>query len=367
MEMTAKETKDMERMFLQSEQEYTAEETAQRSALGQGTKAPVYGSPNFTYFMLENFIYGKFEKGISTYKLVDKKVWIRKESTIPFLNVLAAKFGMTICYRTDVLLRGEKSFVEISVNNDEFDKIEVFSSCKDEASEIEKIADKFQCLDQKVSVRWIYNAEGRSVDLIEDFQEQVSADLYPYIKDFDTFVERFQASKSNILLLIGEPGTGKTTFIKNMLAKMNKLCYLTYDEKVLNNDYTFASYMEDDEAGAFVIEDADLFLKSRSDGNGMVSRFLNVGDGLIKLQNKKLIFSTNLPNIKDIDAALVRPGRCFDIINFSKLTREEAQVVADNRNILLPGETGKKDFTLAEIFNNPVQKPAVVSRSFGFC
>lgn len=366
MDMTPKEIRNMEEMFLKADCEYAAEETAKRSATAQWAKGPVYGSPNFVHFLLENFIYSKFEQGISTYKLVDKKIWIRKESTVPFLNVLAAKFGMTVCYSNNVLLRNNKSFVEVGVNNDEFDKIEVYSSDKAEALEIEAVADKFQCKDQKVSVRWIYNAEGRSVDLIEDFQEQVSADLYPYIKDFDTFVDRFQASKSNILLLIGEPGTGKTTFIKNMLAKMNKLCYLTYDEKVLNNDYTFASYMEDDEAGAFVIEDADLFLKSRSDGNGMVSRFLNVGDGLIKLQNKKLIFSTNLPNIKDIDAALVRPGRCFDIINFSKLTREQAQVVADNRNIVLPGDVDKKDFTLAEIFNNPVQKPVMVSRPFGF-
>jgi SpoVK/Ycf46/Vps4 family AAA+-type ATPase len=174
-------------------------------------------------------------------------------------------------------------------------------------------------------------------------------------------------SKSNILLLIGPPGTGKTTFIKALLAEMNKRAYLTYDDKVLSNDYTFASYMADDGAGAFVIEDADLFLRSRADGNGMVSRFLNVGDGIIKLRNKKLIFSTNLPKVDDIDPALIRPGRCFDVLHFRNLTRSEATTVADNRNFILPGDESKEEYTLAEVFNNPVEKPAPVSRKFGFC
>jgi ATP-dependent 26S proteasome regulatory subunit len=48
----------------------------------------------------------------------------------------------------------------------------------------------------------------------------------------------------------------------------------------------------------------------------MMHRFLNVGDGLVTTKGKKLIFSTNLPSIRDVDSALVRPGRCFDILNF---------------------------------------------------
>src|ERR1700676_3197847 len=62
---------------------------------------------------------------------------------------------------------------------------------------------------------------------------------------------------------------------------------------------------------AFVIEDADHLLMARSNGNVDLHRFLAVADGVVRAQGRKIIFTTNLPNIGDIDEALVRPGRCF--------------------------------------------------------
>jgi len=34
-------------------------------------------------------------------------------------------------------------------------------------------------------------------------------------------------------------------------------------------------------------------------------------DPVVRAQGRKIIFTTKLPNIGDIDEALVRPGRCF--------------------------------------------------------
>lgn len=92
-----------------------------------------------------------------------------------------------------------------------------------------------------------------------------------------------------------------------------------------------------------------MHLKSRSDGNTMMHRFLNVGDGLVTTKGKKMIFSTNLPSIRDIDSALVRPGRCFDILSFDQLSQEEAEILAEKLNVKLDGEKDK--WSIAEIFN----------------
>jgi ATP-dependent 26S proteasome regulatory subunit len=150
--------------------------------------------------------------------------------------------------------------------------------------------------------------------------------------------------------LIGPPGTGKTTFIRGLLHHASKNAIVTYDEKILERDYVFARFLEDD-VGVMVIEDADNFLKSRSDGNTMMHRFLNVGDGLISVRGKKLIFSTNLPSIRDVDPALVRPGRCFDVVTFDNYTLDQAETLAKKLDITFEKKENKKDtYSLAEVF-----------------
>jgi ATP-dependent 26S proteasome regulatory subunit len=77
-----------------------------------------------------------------------------------------------------------------------------------------------------------------------------------------------------------------------------------------------------------VIEDADHLLKPRVDGNEHLHRFLTIADGVVRSQGRKIIFSTNLPNVGDLDEALVRPGRCFARLYVRTLTAAEAQVLA---------------------------------------
>jgi ATP-dependent 26S proteasome regulatory subunit len=177
-------------------------------------------------------------------------------------------------------------------------------------------------------------------------------------------------SSANILLLIGPPGTGKTTFIRGLLAHTNSSAMVTYDAAILEKDYLFARFIEDD-ASVMVLEDSDAFLKPRTDGNTMMHRFLNVGDGLVTTKGKKMIFSTNLPSIRDIDSALVRPGRCFDILSFDNLTVEQAQALADKLEVKLPVRPRGKEaerYTIAEVFNEKTvnMEKSVSKRKMGF-
>jgi ATP-dependent 26S proteasome regulatory subunit len=78
-------------------------------------------------------------------------------------------------------------------------------------------------------------------------------------------------------------------------------------------------------------------------------KFLNIGDGLVTTKNKKLIFSTNLPSVKEIDPALIRPGRCFDVITFDYLKQDEAMKLAKAVNVELTEE--KDRWTIADVFH----------------
>jgi hypothetical protein len=147
------------------------------------------------------------------------------------------------------------------------------------------------------------------------------------------FIERYLAARETIVILQGPPGTGKTRLVRAMLAAISrrkgagaKVLY-TADRRALESDRIFQQFITG-EHDAFVIEDADHILTSRSSGNEDVHRFLAVADGVVRAQGRKILFTTNLPNVHDIDEALLRPGRCFGNVRTRALTRKEAASLA---------------------------------------
>lgn len=217
-------------------------------------------------------------------------------------------------------------------------------------------------------IRWVYNSRGDDISVPLNYRPAIRA-AYPWIDpSYETlgeYLDEYMNSSANVLILIGPPGTGKTTFIKNLIHRSKADAKVAYDPKVMMEDGFFAGFVED-ESQFLIMEDADEFLQSRTDGNSMMHKFLNVSDGLISAADKKLVFSTNLPNVNSIDEALMRPGRCFDVLQFRALTREEAQATLDEigSTAVLPDE--KQKFTLAEVFGTSPSGKGFTRRKFGF-
>lgn len=216
-------------------------------------------------------------------------------------------------------------------------------------------------------IEWIYSNNGESVSVPLNVDRMPVEEMYPFLKGekLTDYYDRFLKSSANILLLIGPPGTGKTTFIRGLIAHSNSSAIVTYDAAILEKDFVFARFIEED-TGMMVLEDSDNFLKSRSDGNTMMHRFLNVGDGLVTTKGKKMIFSTNLPSIRDVDPALIRPGRCFDILSFEPLTKKQAEALAKKVDVKL--EDDKSNWSIAEIFNKQTDQKAIkkINSKIGF-
>lgn len=211
-------------------------------------------------------------------------------------------------------------------------------------------------------IEWIYNERGDSISVPLNYRPALPH-AYPWLtKPIEEYINDYMNSDASVLILLGPPGTGKTTFIKNLVHHSGANAKITYDERVMNGDSLFANFIEDD-SKFLIMEDADAFLKSREDGNTMMHRFLNVSDGLISAKDKKLVFSTNLPSIRDVDSALIRPGRCFDVVEFRAFTRSEAELVAGDLNVSLPDGN---EFTLAEMFNKQPSSDIVQNRRVGF-
>ena len=171
-------------------------------------------------------------------------------------------------------------------------------------------------------------------------------------------------SNAGILLLIGKPALGKTTFIRGLLDYTQSSATVSYDPKILERDQLFAEFIGDGDSNFLILEDSDTFLCSRTDGNNLMQRFLNVSDGLVSSKDKKMIFTTNLPSVRDIDPALIRKGRCFDILKFELLTKQQAAVLAADFGI--DSIPDKNAYTIADVLNNNTSSSAASNFNFGF-
>jgi len=188
-------------------------------------------------------------------------------------------------------------------------------------------------------------------------------EYYPWLEEGPTeYFRGYLKSTSPILFLSGDPGSGKTSYIRAMINEFNLNTFVGYDQKLFTSDTMFIEFLTSPIADILVLEDSEsLVYPRKSENNTLISRLLNVSDGLLKLPRKKIVFTTNDAGFTNVDDALLRPGRCYDSKEFRPLTFEEAKKAAKKANVTEPKKD--QDYTLAALFH---QQQKVRKTKVGF-
>lgn len=185
--------------------------------------------------------------------------------------------------------------------------------------------------------------------------------FYPFLGEgvegedvtMESYIHDYLTDSAPVLILIGAPGTGKSTFTRT-LAHMSKLKTVICTDEGAVESGAVLNYVSNNGAGLLILEDIDNLLKSREAGNRFMSALLNESEGVCE-NEIKIVITTNLTNIDKVDSALIRQGRTFDIVDFRNLTREEAKVVADEEGLDISKLDGNS-IPLADIFG--LRRPA---------
>lgn len=181
--------------------------------------------------------------------------------------------------------------------------------------------------------------------------------LLNYNKDFEPIHNKVlshlsQQDSKGIVLLHGEPGSGKTHYIKYLtsLAPNKKFIFMPSHMSSELTSVGFINFLTRHKNSVFIIEDAENAIRKREDGdrNSAVSNILNIADGLLSDLLKVQIICTFNCKVADIDDAILRSGRLISEYEFKKLEKGRAQELADylGKDLKI-----SKDTILADIYN----------------
>ena len=156
--------------------------------------------------------------------------------------------------------------------------------------------------------------------------------------------------KTNLVILSGEPGVGKTTWIRYLTSKIKKnIIFIAPDMVEQITAPSFIPFLIKNNNAVLIIEDAEPALETRKGNRSSgVSNVLNLTDGLLSDCLNISIVATFNTTGKDIDEALLRKGRLLKHYKFEKLNIKKSKTLLNklgHKNVDV-----KFPMTLSEIY-----------------
>jgi hypothetical protein len=203
--------------------------------------------------------------------------------------------------------------------------------------------DKFYLIAQNQNGLFTQKTKFKSIPIKDNRYDLFYGEKFPHEK-MKKFINE---DTENLMLLHGDPGTGKSNYIKHIITNSKKkVIYIAPSMLSVISSPQFVTFMMSNKDSILLIEDAEEVLSIQR--NSATNNLLGLTDGFLKDSLGLKVIATFNCDIGQIDPALMRKGRMFLEYKFSELTVEECGKLADFLNIDRPIT---EPMTLAEFFN----------------
>lgn len=209
--------------------------------------------------------------------------------------------------------------------------------------DVSKQADKFYMIAQNQKGLFTQKTKFKSIPIKDDRYDLFYGRDFPHDK-----IKRFvEEETENLMLLHGDPGTGKSNYIKHIITNSKKkVIYIPPSMLTAISSPGFVTFMMENQNSILLIEDAEEVLSIER--NSATNNLLGLTDGFLKDALGLKVIATFNCDIGKIDPALMRKGRMFFEYKFDKLSMDECD---DLSNFLNLDKKITESMTLADFFN----------------
>jgi hypothetical protein len=191
-----------------------------------------------------------------------------------------------------------------------------------------------------------FNIKKQEINLTDNYNDD--------FQNVDSVIRNFLSTDklNGLVLLHGKFGTGKTSYIRNLMSSVNKrFIFLPVNLMDSISSPSFLPFISKYKNSILVLEDCETIIKQRETGNSenALVNLLNLGDGLLSDALSIKIICTFNADLKQIDKAILRKGRLVARYEFKELSLEKTRALQNKLGIKADTDQPK---TIAEIYHS---------------